>query len=56
MLAWGFTMLLGIIYLTLTNNAFPDIPMGLQTITAGILFGKLVQNHQEGKGDSDEIP
>lgn len=47
MLAWALMMMVGVIYLTLTHDKFPDIPVGLQTITGGILFGKIFQNKQE---------
>ena len=46
-LAWVFTLIVGIIYLTILNGAFPEIPTALAAITEGILLNKLVQNHQE---------
>jgi len=49
MLAWAIMLICLVIYLTILNGAFPDIPSGLATITGGILFGKLFQNSQENK-------
>ena len=46
-LAWVFMLIAGIVYLTILNGAFPEIPTTLASITEGILLNKLVQNHQE---------
>jgi hypothetical protein len=51
MLAWAIMMICLVVYLTLLNGKFPEIPVGLASITGGILFGKLIQNSQENKND-----
>ena len=49
MLSWAGMLICLVIYLTILNGEFPEIPAGLASITGGILFGKLFQNYQEGK-------
>ena len=49
MLSWACMLICLVIYLTIRNGAFPEIPGGLASITGGVLFGKLIQNYQETK-------
>ena len=49
MLSWVIMLICLVVYLTILNGKFPDIPAGLVSITGGILFGKLFQNSQENK-------
>jgi len=51
MLSWVTLLLIGIVYLTILDGKFPNIPLGLQVITGGIFASKLWQNSQEANTD-----
>jgi hypothetical protein len=49
MLSWVALLLIGIVYLTVLDGKFPNIPAGITSITVAILASKLWQNSQENK-------
>lgn len=55
MLAWFTLLLIGVVYLTIKDDDFPDIPTGLQVITTTILVSKLWQNGQENEQENKNV-
>lgn len=49
MLSWAVMLMCLVVYVTLTKDALPEVPLSLVSITGLILSGKIFQNSQESK-------